>query len=78
MTIEQIIGCTADELDKMTEQQKMAYFAPYLDVTRPERAAVKSAAESAAKRQKIRTGKVDPALEAIAKLTQFGIDFGKL
>lgn len=78
MTIEQLVGCSADELEKMTDKQLMEYFAPYLDVTRPERAAIKEAAEKANAKQRVRTGKSDPALEAISRLSQLGIDFSKL
>jgi hypothetical protein len=37
MTIEKLLGMSADELDKLTEVELKAYFAPYLNITRPER-----------------------------------------
>lgn len=37
MTIEKLLGMSADELDKLTEAELKAYFAPYLNITRPER-----------------------------------------
>jgi hypothetical protein len=37
MTIETIIGMSADELEKMSLQDLEAFCAPFLDVTRPDR-----------------------------------------
>ncbi len=37
MTIEKLLGMSANELDKLTEAELKAYFAPYLNITRPER-----------------------------------------
>lgn len=36
MTIEQLLGKSADELAALTDAQLNEYFAPYLVVTRPE------------------------------------------
>lgn len=35
MTIEQLLSMDADTLDKLTDAELQAYFAPYLDITRP-------------------------------------------
>lgn len=78
MTIEKLLNCSADEMEKFTDQQLLAYFAPYLDITRPDRAAIKQAADKAISKSRAKTGKVDPALEAISRLTQFGINFDKI
>lgn len=37
MTIEQLIGCDADTLEKMSDQDLLQHFEKYLNVTRPER-----------------------------------------
>lgn len=37
MTIEQIVQCSADELEAMTDEQLLAHFHEMLNVTRPER-----------------------------------------
>ena len=36
MTIEQLLGKKADELDKLTYEELEIYFRPYFPVTRPE------------------------------------------
>ena len=40
MTLDQLLECSADELEKMTDAQLLEHFKPFLDVTRPERARV--------------------------------------
>jgi hypothetical protein len=35
MTIDKLLGMSADQLDKLTQAELDAYFAPYLNVTRP-------------------------------------------
>lgn len=37
MTIEQIVNCSADELEKMSDEELLKHFDQYLNVTRPER-----------------------------------------
>lgn len=37
MTIEQLLNAPADQLEKITNTELESYFAPYLNVTRPER-----------------------------------------
>jgi hypothetical protein len=36
MTIETIVCCSADELERMTDAELLEHFKPYLNVTRPE------------------------------------------
>ena len=38
MTLDQLLNCSAAELEKMTDAQLLEHFKPFLDVTRPERA----------------------------------------
>lgn len=35
MTLEKLLGASADELDKFTAEERKAFFAPYLSTTRP-------------------------------------------
>lgn len=37
MTIQELLGCDADTLEKMSDKELEAIFAPFLDVTRPDR-----------------------------------------
>ena len=37
MTIEQLLECSADELEKMTDKQLMDFFAPYLIYVKPDK-----------------------------------------
>lgn len=36
MTLEQLLDCSADVLEKMTDTELLAHFEPFLKVTRPE------------------------------------------
>ena len=36
MTIEQLLNCDADALEKMTDAELTAHFSPYFNITRPE------------------------------------------
>jgi hypothetical protein len=38
MTLEQLLDCSADVLEKMSDAKLLKHFEPFLDVTRPERA----------------------------------------
>jgi len=73
VTIEELLGMSADELDKLTPEQRANYFDPFLNITRPDRAQliapVKKSANKAA-------AKGDPVGRAIAEqflMKQFGI-----
>jgi hypothetical protein len=35
MTFQQLLGMSADQLDKLTDAELEVYFAPYLEITRP-------------------------------------------
>lgn len=35
MTFQELLGKSADELDKLTDAELEVYFAPYLEITRP-------------------------------------------
>lgn len=39
MTIEQLLDCSAEQLEKMSDAQLLEHFQKYLNVTRPEKAA---------------------------------------
>jgi hypothetical protein len=68
LTIEQIIQCSADELEKMTDAELDKHFQQYYPITRPERV-VKGA----------RTPYVppDPKMEKAKELLeQIGVDIG--
>lgn len=36
MTLETLLNCSADELEKLTEEELLKHFEPYLKITRPE------------------------------------------
>jgi len=36
MTLEQLLDCNADELEKLTDSQLNEFFSPFYNVTRPE------------------------------------------
>ena len=36
MTHEEILNCSADKLEKMTDEQLLEWYKPYLNITRPE------------------------------------------
>lgn len=42
MTIEELIDCDADRLEKMTDAELLEHLKQYLDVTRPERQPTRS------------------------------------
>jgi len=44
MTLEELLDCSADKLKAMTDEELRAYFEPYFDITRPERAVKAKAA----------------------------------
>lgn len=43
MTIEELLECSAEQLEKMTDVELLKYFEPYLTVTRPDKAALRNA-----------------------------------
>lgn len=68
MTIEELLDCSADQLERMTDAELLNHFAPYLNVTRPELCTKPSG-------QSVSKPLVNPALtKAIALLKEKGID----
>jgi len=70
MTIDKLLDMSADELDKLTEEQKELYFKPYLVITHPDHLIDKP--EPRQTKRTIGPDKVDLANDLFAK---FGIDF---
>lgn len=77
MTIEDLIGMSADELEKMTDKQLEDYFAPYLCVTRPDLAMIENAKKKSLNVSKFNGGsKVKTQGREMAEqfmLKQFGV-----
>ena len=76
MTIEELLECDADTLEKMTDQQLLEYFTPYLKVTRPEMVAVSKAVDGAPKFKKmpLDTRKAAKYAEANKIFEQLGLN----
>ena len=77
MTIEELLDCDANTLEKMTDAELLKHFEPYLKVTRPE-LAVKPETKSHARPinnfvSKEKQEKLEKA-RAVAK--QFGLELG--
>ena len=75
MKIEDLIHCSADELEKMTDQELLAHFEKYLPTTRPELQPNKE------QRLKAQVAQVNPALVRAAELLKgkgVNIDLGLL
>lgn len=69
MTIEQIIQCSADDLEKMTHEELDKHFQQYYPITRPERVAKNP--------QRNNYTPPDPKMERAAELLkQIGVDVG--
>jgi hypothetical protein len=67
--LEEICNCSADELEKMTDQQLLEWFKPMLDISRPERAT------AVAKKQEQKMVQSNPKLAAGLKLLEgLGVD----
>lgn len=91
MTIEQILGLTADELEKLSDDQLREYFKPYLDYTIPSSDKDDESSSPAPSRKPVSTLSKDEKLrisiEAAKKAKQdkakelmekFGIDINNL
>lgn len=73
MTIEELLGKSADELDAMSAAEREAYFAPFLAVTRPDRAVIVEAVQKGVKKQMAKAN--TPGMQhALAFLKQMGIE----
>ena len=72
MTIEKLLGMSADELDKLTQAELEAYFAPYLDITRPSQTKPSQNAKVALRQQTIRRDdKIRRALKMLGEEADF-------
>ena len=72
MTLEKLLECNASELEKMSNEELLKYFEPYLKFTRPE-LAVKPAIKNAAKFGK-HESKSEKERLAMQIASQFGIE----
>jgi hypothetical protein len=64
MTISELLGSSADQLDKLTPQQLNEWFEPYLKVTRPE-LAIKEHKASSGVRHSTRSNKAQSIAEQL-------------
>jgi hypothetical protein len=71
MTIEQLRECSAADLEKMTDEQLLEYFKPYLTATRPELAKL---TQARAKVTGVTKGKASAEEEAMRIAAQFGFN----
>lgn len=70
MTIEQLVDCDADTLEKMTDEELLKHFSAYLLITRPEN-------NPKAKKQEQQMLTMNPNLaKGIALAKSLGIDVG--
>lgn len=70
MTLEQLLDCSAEKLEAMTDAELNAYFEPYFKVTRP---------EQAARRVAVTVASVSPEMQQKLKLAaSMGIDITAL
>lgn len=69
MTIEKLLGMSADQLDKLTQAELEAYFAPYLQITRPVK---KEKISTDAKNNKVFVNNLERDLQR--KLKAHGLD----
>ena len=70
MTLSEYLGADADTLKAMTDEQILAHFEPFLNVTRPERVEKKITPQAAAKNPEF--------AKNIAQLQKMGINVGHL
>lgn len=78
MTLEQLCNSSADELEKLSQKELEEFFAPYLNVTRPERVRQQRKDNGIAE-DKLHTvflapGKV-AALEKLKQITDIDLSF---
>jgi len=74
MSIDEICGMSAAELAKMTDEQLLEHFKPFLDITRPER--VRQVKQKEMKVQQIQLSPMKQA--ALEMLKQSGVDLSFL
>jgi hypothetical protein len=74
MSIDEMVGLSADQLEKLSDEQLLEYFKPYLDVTRPERAKREKQKET-----KLIQVQLSPQKQAALKaLAESGVDLSFL
>lgn len=79
MTIEEILNCSADQLEKMTDAELLQHFAPYLNVTRPDLAAKPERKSSAGNKDRSSAPSLDDKMaKAMAIMKNMGMDFGDM
>lgn len=79
MTLEELLELPASDLEKISDAELEAFFEPYLNVTRPDRAAVEKAKTNVTKK----IAKGAPAedigrAKAFAFMAQLGVDVDDL
>lgn len=76
MTIEELCECSADELEKMSDEQLLSYFKEHLTNTRPEMVQTRQATE---RRSSLETVYVSPSKQkALQFLAAEGLDMSFL
>lgn len=82
MTIEQLLACSPEQLEAMTDAELQAHFTPYLKVTRPElqetkreKSTIKHAGYSTGHKS-VSKEKADKIRQAKIIAKQFGFDLG--
>lgn len=73
MTIEQLLECDAETLEKMSDEELLKYFQKYLNVTRPEQAV-----RATPKQSTYVEPMTDKKKELLAILAANGVDTGAL
>ena len=76
MTIEELLDCSADKLEKMTDAELEEFFKPYLDTTRPELALIKRMNDGVQKKKAKGGGGIGELL-ALQFLAKAGIKLSK-
>ena len=74
MTIEELLKCSADELEKMSDAEITRWFEPMFSVTRPEVAAK----QSPQPKKLSKMDKIDRILSAADKAKKHGLDISDL
>ncbi len=75
MTIEQLLECSVEKLEAMSDKELTEYLSPYFNVTRPEMQIKNSSLQKVSRQADIELKLKMQRAMAIAK--SFGIDLGK-
>jgi hypothetical protein len=76
MTLDELLGCSADVLEKMSPKELEEHFKPYFDVTRPERARLQKPKSHNEPAPWVSPNK-KRALEALSNIEGFDMSFLK-